>query len=129
MKKFNSIITFLQTDNLKKTTEFYTEVLNCTLIIDQGLCRIFMTAYGSYFGFCSHEFLDKEKNSVCLTFICETKNEVNDWFNHLQKKNIETKDSPKENTKFRIYNFFAKDPNGITIEIQCFLHPFPPEEE
>ncbi|HUT81750.1 MAG TPA: VOC family protein [Candidatus Bathyarchaeia archaeon] len=126
MKKFNSTITFLQTDNLEKTTEFYTEILNCKLVVDQGLCRIFKTTQGSYLGFCLHEFLDKGKNSVCLTFVCETKKEVNEWFDFLQKNNVEVKNPPKENTKFQIYNFFATDPNGITIEIQCFLNPFPP---
>jgi len=32
---------------------------------------------------------------------------------------------PRENTKYRIYNFFGRDPEGRAIEFQCFLHPLP----
>jgi hypothetical protein len=33
---------------------------------------------------------------------------------------------PKENPKYRIYHFFACDPEGRTLEFQAFLHPVPP---
>ena len=33
---------------------------------------------------------------------------------------------PRENTKYRIYNFFGTDPEGRKFEIQHFLHPLPP---
>ncbi|MHA1213347.1 MAG: VOC family protein [Candidatus Heimdallarchaeota archaeon] len=125
MKNFSSTITFLQTDDLEKTTEFYSEVLRCKLVVDQGQCRIFQTAKESFIGFCSHEFLERDKSSVCLTFVCDSKEEVNQWYERLQKNGLLVKDHPKVNAKFKIYNFFAEDPNGITIEIQYFLHPFP----
>ncbi len=127
MKNFSSTITFLQTDDLEKTTEFYVDLLKCKLIVDQGQCRIFETAKGSYLGFCSHEFLDKDKNTVCLTFVCDSTEEVNQWYEMLKAKNVKVKNPPAENKKFKIYNFFAEDPSGITVEIQYFLHPFPPE--
>jgi len=62
-----------------------------------------------------------------LTFVCSSKREVDEWYKQLHERNVETKAPPKENEKFKIYNFFAKDPNGITIEVQYFLHPFPPK--
>jgi len=118
MKTFSSQITFLETDNLEATTKFYTSIMKCKLVVDQGLCRIFAISKSAFIGFCSHDFLDKDKNTVCL---------VDEWYNHLVANKIETKAPPKENAKFKIYNFFAKDPNGIVIEVQYFLHPFPPE--
>ncbi|MHA1154893.1 MAG: VOC family protein [Candidatus Heimdallarchaeota archaeon] len=127
MKPFSSQITFLETDNLEATTKFYTSIMKCKLVVDQGLCRIFAISKSAFIGFCSHEFLDKDKNTVCLTFVCTSKEEVDEWYNHLVANKIETKAPPKENAKFKIYNFFAKDPNGIVIEVQYFLHPFPPE--
>ena len=126
MKNFSSTITFLQTDDLDKTTQFYEKKLQCKLILDQGQCRIFETSNMAYIGFCSHDFLDRDQNSVCLTFVCDSKEEVDEWYEELKAKNVKVKDPPAENKKFKIYNFFAEDPNGIIIEIQYFLHPFPP---
>ena len=127
MKSFASQITFLDTDNLEETTKFYTEIMKCRLVVDQGLCRIFAITSDAYVGFCSHNFLDKDKNTVCLTFVCDTREEVDKWYEYLSEEGVDIKAPPKENEKFKIYNFFAKDPNDITIEIQYFLHPFPPK--
>ena len=125
MKKFTSAITFLQTDDLKKTSEFYEEIMKCSLIVDQGDCRIFQITNESFIGFCTHDFLEKDKDSICITFVCSSKEEVDEWYEYLKNKGVKVKSPPKENTKFEIYNFFASDPNDITIEIQYFLHKFP----
>lgn len=127
MKNFNSFITFLQTDNLEKTSNFYENIMKCKLILDQGQCRIFQLVKDSYIGFCSNNFLSKDNNSICLTFVCDSIEEVDQWYQYLKSNNMQIKDKPKRNEKFRIYNFFTKDPNGITLEIQYFLHPFPPK--
>ena len=127
MNSFASQITFLNTDNLEETTKFYTEIMKCKLVVDQGLCRIFEVASDAYIGFCLHDFLEKDKNTVCLTFVCNTREEVDKWYEYLIEKGVKTKAPPKENEKFKIYNFFTEDRNDITIEIQYFLHPFPPK--
>jgi len=31
--------------------------------------------------------------------------------------------SPKENKRYRIYHFYARDPDGRSIEFQYFMHP------
>ena len=86
MNDFSSTITFLQTDDLKKTSDFYINILKCKLIVDQGQCHIYETSKGGYIGFCSHEFLDKDKNSVCLTFVCDSKEEVDKWCDEILDK-------------------------------------------
>ncbi|MGC9778612.1 MAG: VOC family protein [Candidatus Heimdallarchaeota archaeon] len=128
MKAFSSTITFLQTNDLKKTSDFYEQNLQCKLILDQGQCRIFETSKNAYIGFCSHDFLEKNQNTVCLTFVCNSKEEVDIWYEKLKEKKVPIKACPAENQKFKIYNFFATDPNGISIEVQYFLHKFPPDE-
>ncbi len=125
MKIFSSTITFLRTNDLEKTSDFYLNVLNCKLIVDQGQCHIYETSKGAYIGFCYHEVLNYDKNTVCLTFVCNSTEEVDLWYENLKTKGVNVRDPPTENKKFRIYNFFAEDSNGITIEIQYFLHPFP----
>ncbi|NHJ85113.1 MAG: VOC family protein [Asgard group archaeon] len=129
MTNFSSLITFFKTDDLEKTTTFYTEILNCRLIVDQGDCRIFESSKGSYFGFCVTEFLKKEDNAACLTFVCDSKKEVDYWHQKLVKYEVEIRKPPLENSKYKIYNLFAIDPNNVLFEIQYFLHPFPPMDE
>lgn len=125
MNEFTSAITFLQTDDLEKTSNFYENVMKCPLVVDQGDCKIYQITKESFIGFCIHDFLEKDKKSICMTFVCSSKEEVDNWYQYLKKEKVPIKDEPKENTKFKIYNFFAEDPNGITIEIQYFLHEFP----
>ena len=127
MNKFNSFITFMRTDDLEKTTDFYQDIMKCPLVVDQGLCRIFQITKESYIGFCVHEFLEKGSENICLTFVCSSKKEVDDTYELLKEKEVKLREPPKENKKFNIYNFFASDPNGITVEVQYFLHPFPLE--
>jgi len=57
-----------------------------------------------------------------LTFFYDTREEVDAMYAKLT--DIATTE-PKENTKYRIYNFFGADPEGRKIEFQCFLHPIP----
>jgi predicted lactoylglutathione lyase len=125
MKDFTSTITFLQTTDLEKTTEFYTKIMHFPLIVDQGQCRIFKSSNDSFIGFCSHDFLEEKPENVCVTLVCSSKEEVDKWYQYLQEQNVTTKAPPKENKQFKIYNFFAKDPNDILLEIQFFLHAFP----
>jgi len=125
MNNFTSGITFLQTENLEETTKFYSEIMKCPVVVDQGQCKIFQITKESYIGFCSHDFLEKEQKRICLTFVCDSKKEVDEWYEILKDKEVKVKEPPKENTKFKIYNFFANDPNGFLVEVQYFLHPFP----
>ncbi|MFQ5979283.1 MAG: nitroreductase family protein [Candidatus Heimdallarchaeota archaeon] len=41
-------------------------------------------------------------------------------------KDSSTLQSPKENAAYRIYNFYARDPEERLVEFQCFLHPLNP---
>ena len=121
MNKFDSFITFLQTEDLEETTKFYTEIMKCKLVVDQGLCRIFAISNDAYVGFCSHDFLDKDKNSICLTFVCSSQREVDEWYKIFQAKNVKCLSEPHDVEELNIRCFIAEDPEGYIIEIQHFL--------
>jgi len=47
---------------------------------------------------------------------------------HVDKMYYKLKDvggdsTPRHNARYRIYQFFAKDPEGRNLEFQAFLHP------
>lgn len=127
MNNFYSSITFLRTTDLEQTSVFYEQVLHCPVILDQDSCKIFETSKGSYLGFCTNTKPVKEAEAVCLTFVVPTREDVNVWFRVLNDHNVPLEHAPVHNRTFKIYHFFATDPNGYTLEIQAFIHPFPPE--
>jgi predicted lactoylglutathione lyase len=58
-----------------------------------------------------------------ITLVYDSISEVNKIYERLKKQGL---DPPRENTKYGIYQFFAKDPENRALEFQCFLHPVPP---
>ncbi|MBY9019646.1 MAG: VOC family protein [Candidatus Lokiarchaeota archaeon] len=116
--KFNEFITFLGTKDLKKTSNFYQNILGLTIYKDQKICLIFNINNQSKIGFCEHIPVIHDEKSPIITLITD---EVDDIFNELVNHGLKIAEKPKLNKKFNIYHFFFKDPNGYTIEIQHFL--------
>mgnify|MGYP002641515717 FL=1 len=113
---FNKTITFLHTDDLERTAQFYEEILELPLVRDQGVCRIYKTSADSYLGFCTHLETPVSK-SIILTLVISS---VDAWYETLLAKGVEIVNPPSHNPKYQIYHFFFKDPNGYTLEIQHF---------
>jgi hypothetical protein len=58
-----------------------------------------------------------------ITFFVEKRDEVETIYNELQDIATTT---PVENHTYRIYQFYAVDPEGRTLEFQSFLHELEP---
>lgn len=54
-----------------------------------------------------------------LTFFYPRKEDVERMYAEFEALAV---DRPKLNKRYRIYNFFARDPEGRRTEFQCFLH-------
>jgi len=116
--KFNEFITLFGTNDLKKTSHFYQNILGLTIYKDQKICLIFNINNQSKIGFCEHIPVLHEKKSPIITLVTE---DVDDLYRKLIQNGLEITESPKLSKKFNIYHFFFEDPNGYTIEIQRFL--------
>jgi hypothetical protein len=109
-------IVFFRTTQLEKLKDFYIHQLGCQMWIDQGGCAILR--YGNLLvGFCKSEEANLD---TLITFFFEDKRSVDLYYEKLRSVALS---SPKENRKYRIYHFYARDPEGRSIEFQCFLHP------
>jgi catechol 2,3-dioxygenase-like lactoylglutathione lyase family enzyme len=112
-------ITFLHTQDLEKTAQFYEEVMRLPLVLDQGGCRIYRSTADAYLGFC--ERAPTTPNSgVIFTIVTD---EVDGWYDHLRAADVPIEKAPATNETYGIYHCFARDPNGYLIEIQRFLDP------
>ncbi len=108
-------IVFYKTAILEKISEFYTHQLGFELWLDQGKCKILKNG-NMLIGFCSGAKAEKE---TFITLFYPSRQAVDAIY-----KQVETiaDAPPRINKAFRIYQFFAQDPEGRTLEFQHFEH-------
>jgi hypothetical protein len=109
-------IIFFKTQAIEALEKFYTGQIGMKVWLRQEDC-IILKHGNLLLGFCTREAVDR---SGMITFIYDNKGEVDRMYTRL--KDI-AQDSPRENEKYRIYQFFAVDPEERILEFQCFLHP------
>ena len=117
--QFEQQITFLYTENLKATSQFYEEYLGLALVLDQGQCRIVKVRDGAYIGYCQRK-VPAEKSGVILTLVTD---DVDGWYARLKGLGVQFEKSPAYNPEYNIYHCFFRDPNGYLLEIQRFIEP------
>jgi catechol 2,3-dioxygenase-like lactoylglutathione lyase family enzyme len=113
-------VTFVYTRDLERSARFYAETLGLELVLDQGACRIFRVAGEAFLGVCTDPARAVVPEGFTLTFVTP---DVDAWHERLAAAGVAIEGPPAENTRFRIYNFFARDPDGYLIEFQRFLDP------
>lgn len=111
-------ITFLYTDDLERTSQFYETLLGLTLALDQGSCRIYRVGGGAYLGFC--ERAGAKPEGLILTFVTE---DVEGWATYLRANAVVLEGEPAYNATYGIHHCFFRDPNGYLLEIQRFENP------
>lgn len=119
-------ITFLFTQDLNETAQFYEQTLCLQLKLDQGACRIYTITENSYLGFCQKapasgaQQDSVEHSEVIFTLVTQ---EVDEWYTFLEDQGVKFEKPPAINPVYNIYHCFLRDPNGYLIEIQEFLDP------
>ena len=113
-------IVFFRTERRAEVTEFYTDRLGFDRWLEQdGGCTILQ--HGNLLiGFCDAETTDTEG---IVTIVLEGQAAVDDL--HQELSDV-ANGPPEANEDFDIYQFFADDPDGRTVEVQAFRHPTPP---
>ncbi|SNR36260.1 VOC family protein [Halorubrum vacuolatum] len=107
-------IVFYATERLDAVVEFYVERLDAEVRIEQPDCTIL--GYGDFrFGFCARESAD---TCGILTFVYPDRDAVDRAHERLSDV---AREEPHGNPKYDIYQFFADDPEGRTVECQAFL--------
>lgn len=112
---------FVKTQNLEEIIEFYINTIGCISWLSQP--EIEIVKHDNFIiGFHASDSID---SAGLFTFFYKSKLEVDSMYEILKTKDLTTTE-PKENNKYKIYNFFAKDVEGRNLEFQTFLHELPP---
>ena len=118
---FDQQVTFLYSGNFARSTNFYGEILGLPLVLDQGACQIFRVSRDAFLGLCECASASPvTPESIIVTLVSD---DVDAWYERLKAQGVTMESAPSENTKFNIYHFFLRDPDGYKLEIQCFRDP------
>jgi len=109
-------IVFFTTNELETLRTFYTERIGANIAVDQGDCLIF-EKNDFNFAFCTRD----GEPEVCgvLTFLFEDTEGVDNIYE--QVSDIAESKPTDRSPDYNIYQFYAEDPEGRTLEFQTFL--------
>lgn len=111
-------IVFFATERLSTVVPFYTDEVSAEVWLEQEGCAVLR--HGNFlFGFC-----DRDEADTCgtVTFYYDDRDAVDEMYDRLADR---ARGPPRENEEYDIYQFFADDPEGRTVEFQTFLHSIP----
>lgn len=117
---FNQQVTFLTTYDLNKSINFYENILEMELVLDQGGCRIYRVSNDAFLGICERKRHKENCDHLVFTFVTD---KVDEWYEKLKEEDIEITKKPAFNSEYNIYHMFFLDPNGYIMEIQEFKDP------
>lgn len=112
-------IVFFRTADLADVVDFYVDRIGADVWLEQPDCTI-LKYDNLLVGFCEREKPDREG---IVTVVVEDKAAVDRLHDQLADR---AREQPHENDQYDIYQFFADDPDGRTLEVQAFLHETPP---
>jgi len=108
-------IVFFGTERLEAVVDFYVERIGASVWLEQPDCTI-LEYDNLLVGFCDREPADTDG---IVTFVYDDREAVDGVYDRLSDVAV---DEPRENERYRIYQFFAEDPEGRSVEFQTFLH-------
>ncbi|MFC3958049.1 VOC family protein [Halovivax cerinus] len=112
-------IVFFGTESLETVVDFYVERVGAERWLEQPDCTI-LRYDTMLFGFCDRDSAD---TGGTITFVVDSKAGVDALYDRLADV---AREEPVENERYEIYQFFAEDPEGRTVEFQTFLHETEP---
>ena len=119
-------VTWVYTEDLEGTAEFYASILGLSLVLDQGSCRIYRASPAAFIGVCAvRPGRYVEPKGVVITFVTQ---EVDEWHNRLIAAGATIDSPPEYSEQFMVYCFFVRDPNGYLLEFQRFEDPAWPND-
>ena len=114
-------IVFLPVADLKRTRQFYTQVMGFRLeMVQSGGAEIYDTGYG-YWGFCAygdHRPPLSGPQGVCLSLHCQDRAEVDARWKAALAQGAEPVSPPAKHGRFPVYSCFLADPDGYRVELQ-----------
>jgi len=115
-------IVFFRTTDRERVVDFYRDRLGFETWLEQDAGCTILRHDDLKLGFCDADSEDDADTDGIVTLYYDTREAVNE--RHDDLADVATGE-PRENGDYDIYQFFAEDPEGRTVELQTFLHDLP----
>jgi hypothetical protein len=112
-------LTFLKTRDRPGIVDFYRTRIGMDVWLEQP--DITILSFGNFLVGFHHKPHEEPELAGMYTFVYPTKEAVDDMYDTFRATTADG--PPRVNTTYRIYQFFAADPEGRKLEFQAFLHP------
>lgn len=112
-------IVFFGSERLEQVVQFYQNSVAADIWLEQPDCTI-LQFDNMLFGFCERA---ESETTGTITFVVDDRQRVDAMY---EQFGSDARGEPKKNERYDIYQFFADDPEGRTVEVQTFLHPTDP---
>ncbi|MEA3356594.1 MAG: VOC family protein [Candidatus Bipolaricaulota bacterium] len=119
----NAGITFFYYKDIEPAASFYADILEFSLVDDQGWAKIFQINGSAFMGVVAGEkgfCRVQDENAVLLTIVVD---DVRQWYEYLEEREVDLVTEIQDKDDIGIRCFFLKDPGGYSLEIQQFLKP------
>lgn len=116
---YDAFIPFYPVHDLAATRDFYQREVGLELEREEARCLVFRAASG-YLGFCLHDGPLPDRSALMLSLVAP---DVDSVYQRLRRLGVEVEQAPGRNEHYRIYHFFALDPDGYRLEVRRFLEP------
>ena len=113
-------IVFTYSNDLAAAAQFFGEVMELELVVDQGPCRIYRLTEQSFLGVCTLPDRPSAQAGVTITIVSD---DVDGWHRFLTAKGVSYVREPAPSERFGIYSSLFLSPHGYRIEIQRFDDP------
>ena len=115
-------IVFFRTADRERVVAFYRDRLGFAVWLEQDAGCTILRYDDLKLGFCDAASEDDVDTGGIVTLYYGTREAVDEKHDALADVAVE---APRENDDYDIYQFFAEDPEGRTLEVQTFLHDLP----
>ena len=116
-------IVFFRTAARERVVEFYLERLGFEVWLEQDAGCTILRHEDLKLGFCDADSEDAVDTDGIVTVYYDTQAAVDETYEELAD-DVATEE-PRDNEEYDIYQFFAADPEGRTVEVQTFRHDLP----
>ena len=114
-------ITFISFVDLPRAVDFYENVMGFSMLIDQGVCKIYQASLTGYVGLVDDEKGFIKAATTKSTILCFQVPDADAWHEFIQSKEIEIYREIKDNIEAKLRCFWIKDTEDHIIEIQSAL--------
>jgi catechol 2,3-dioxygenase-like lactoylglutathione lyase family enzyme len=107
--------------DIPKAQAFYENIFGFKLLVDQGFAWVYASSPTGFIGLVDeaqglHRYSQEKAVNVC--FLTD---QIDEWYAHLQAKNVNIKDALEEAESIPVKTFVAFDPGEYFIEFDHFL--------